>query len=55
MSRTLTRDDEAVDAIVLHAGLEAMTVPGAVQKEYGVAVKVAHRRLLTVHLRQELW
>ena len=48
MSLTLARDDEAVDAIVVHAGLEAMTVPGAVQREYEVAVKMARRRLLKV-------
>ena len=48
MSMTLARNDEAVEAIVVLTGLKAMTVPGAVQREYGVAVKVAHRRLLKV-------
>ena len=53
-SLTLARNNEAVDAIVVRAGLEAMTVPEAVQREYEVAMKVARRRLLEVHLRQEL-
>ena len=48
MSMTLVRNDEAVDAIVVHAGLEVMTVPTAVQREYGVAVKMARRMLLKV-------
>ena len=55
MSLTLARNGEAVDAIMGHAGLEAMTVPRVVQREYEVAVKMTRRRLLKVHLRQELW
>ena len=34
MSLTLARNGEAVDAITGHAELEAMTVPGAVQRKY---------------------
>ena len=49
MSLTLACSDDAVDAIVVHAGLEAITVSReAVQRKHDVVVKVARRRLLKV-------
>ena len=33
---------------MVHAGLEATTVPGAVPREYEIAGKMARRRLLKV-------